>query len=140
MTEDYKIKLVRLAKELMEYRQTADCKDITFLSKLDYLIGYIMAFEGEDKTKPEKIVDQVDPKSPGIGHMSDRRCPQCGATLLVNDWGDEWCSLIGDCHYNVNVPENCTCHCHKEKDLPPGVQCKCIKSCPHCFPTEEESR
>lgn len=30
--------------------------------------------------------------------------------------------------------EDCKCHCHQEKDLPVGVQCKCIKNCEHCRP------
>lgn len=30
--------------------------------------------------------------------------------------------------------DNCNCHCHKEEDLPEGVQCRCIKNCEHCNP------
>lgn len=32
------------------------------------------------------------------------------------------------------IKEQCRCHCHSEKDLPAGVQCKCIKNCEHCHP------
>lgn len=45
MTEEYREKLIKLVKEVLEYRQTTDCKDFTFLSKLDYLLGYILALE-----------------------------------------------------------------------------------------------
>jgi hypothetical protein len=30
--------------------------------------------------------------------------------------------------------DECSCHCHSEKDLPDGVRCKCIKNCKHCRP------
>lgn len=45
MTKEYKNRLIKLTKELKDYRDTLDCKDFTFLSKLDYLIGYILAVE-----------------------------------------------------------------------------------------------
>jgi hypothetical protein len=36
----------------------------------------------------------------GIGRFSEERCPECGAHLLINDYGDKWCSLIG-CTYGL---------------------------------------
>lgn len=50
MTKDYQEKLIKLAKNLTEYVNTSDCKDYMLLSKLDYLIGYILALE-ERKTR-----------------------------------------------------------------------------------------
>jgi hypothetical protein len=29
------------------------------------------------------------------GHGSEKRCPQCGSTVLRNLRGDEWCSFVG---------------------------------------------
>src|SRR2546421_960588 len=34
----------------------------------------------------------------------------------------------------MNNKQVCICHCHSEKDLPLGVQCRCIKNCEHCHP------
>lgn len=47
MNDDFEKRLVQLAKEVLEYRKVTDSKDYTFLSKLDYLLGYIMALEVE---------------------------------------------------------------------------------------------
>lgn len=41
MTPEYIKRLLELVSNLKEYRETTDCKDLTFLSKVDYLIGYI---------------------------------------------------------------------------------------------------
>ena len=41
-----------------------------------------------------------------IGHESDKRCPKCGATLLVNDFGQEWCTLVR-CNYGITHDERC---------------------------------
>lgn len=45
INEDYIKRLIVLIKELQNYRITTDCKDYNFLSKLDYIIGYILALD-----------------------------------------------------------------------------------------------
>ena len=57
MTEEYKKKLVMLAKDIMELNSPTICnnakevryevrrKEMLFTSKLNYLLGYIMALE-----------------------------------------------------------------------------------------------
>lgn len=34
------------------------------------------------------------------GEFCNKRCPKCGATLLKNERGDEWCSFPG-CEYLI---------------------------------------
>ena len=33
-----------------------------------------------------------------IGEFSDKKCPKCGASLLINKLGDLWCSFP-ECDY-----------------------------------------
>ena len=40
----------------------------------------------------------------GEGEFCNKRCPKCGAMLLKNERGDEWCSSPG-CEYLLNVNE-----------------------------------
>ena len=55
MTKEYIKKLVRLAKDLYEGMEivsgTMNKKQTIFMSKLNYLIGYIMALEDSNSKK-----------------------------------------------------------------------------------------
>lgn len=49
-SKEYIRRLIELTKELQEYRGTTDNKDYTFLSKLDYLTGYILALDEANRS------------------------------------------------------------------------------------------
>lgn len=42
------------------------------------------------------------------GKFCEDKCPKCGASLLVNDYGKKWCSFIGGesqkaCDYGITL-------------------------------------
>ncbi|MHA1840452.1 MAG: hypothetical protein ACTSYW_00610 [Candidatus Heimdallarchaeota archaeon] len=43
----------------------------------------------------EKLPDEL------VGEMTDKKCPKCGANLLKNLKGDEWCSFV-ECSFEID--------------------------------------
>jgi len=43
----------------------------------------------------EKLPDEL------LGVITDKKCPKCGANLLKNLKGDEWCSFV-ECTYEID--------------------------------------
>jgi hypothetical protein len=54
----------------------------------------------ENRQAAESVNESVKEASEGIGHLTEERCPECGAHLLANARGQRWCSLIG-CTYGL---------------------------------------
>ena len=48
MTKDYKEKLIKLAKDLAEGMENKNLSPTQFVSKINYLIGYILALEEKE--------------------------------------------------------------------------------------------
>lgn len=48
-----------------------------------------------DVTDTSKMTDD-ERRAYFTGHFIGKKCPKCGATLLGNKHGDEWCSFVGD--------------------------------------------
>lgn len=45
-------------------------------------------------SKRYSSVKEMDRMTAGHFHPENKKCPECGATLLKNLEGDEWCSLV----------------------------------------------
>lgn len=64
--------------------------------------------EGLDETtcspslgrKRYSSVKEMDRMTAGHFHPENKKCPECGATLLKNLEGDEWCSLV-TCDFGI---------------------------------------
>lgn len=85
----YEKKLVELAKELQTYRETTDCKDYTFLSKIDFLIGYCLAPEEIDTTKDwRKIFKEFHNKNENGGSSRWLVAPNIVETFIAGLLGE----------------------------------------------------
>ena len=47
-----------------------------------------------------------------VGRASGERCPKCSSMLLANDYGQVWCSFVGDdftpsCNYGMTHDAAC---------------------------------
>ena len=57
-------------------------------------------------------VKEMDRMTAGHFHPENKKCPKCGATLLKNLEGDEWCSLV-TCDYGIE--ENADVDARRDK-------------------------
>ncbi len=54
------------------------------------------------KCKRYPSVREMDRLTTGHFHPDNKKCPKCGATLLKNLEGDEWCSLV-TCNFGIDI-------------------------------------
>lgn len=66
-----------------------------YKGKIKHLINYAdFHFNGECPVIEEYDCEECG----GTGEWSGRECPRCGSELLVNEYGEEWCSHV-ECNY-----------------------------------------